>query len=88
MEKHSSPQDSIERGPSSEADIIVDDSSKGGTADLLRKELVVKADHVLFHSGNQGKGALLRTGINAAKGDAVVIQDGALEFSHRDISSF
>jgi glycosyltransferase involved in cell wall biosynthesis len=37
-------------------------------------------DQILYHEVNQGKGAALRTGIRAATGDIVIIQDADMEY--------
>jgi glycosyltransferase involved in cell wall biosynthesis len=42
----------------------------------------------LFHEHNQGKGAALRTGLRAATGDVLVIQDADLEYDPSDWNSF
>jgi len=39
---------------------------------------------VIFHERNQGKGAAVRTGIQNARGDIVIIQDADLEYDPRD----
>jgi len=60
--------------------VIVDDCSNDRTSELL-KVYVNKAEiKVLRHEKNQGKGAAIRTGIQAATGDMIVIQDADLEY--------
>jgi glycosyltransferase involved in cell wall biosynthesis len=67
--------------------VVVDDGSKDGTRDVL-KELDGKGGvRVILHERNQGKGAAVRTGMGAAQGDILIIQDADLEYDPRDIPS-
>ena len=63
--------------------ILVDDGSTDGTRDVLR-QLGDSTVRVLLHERNRGKGAAVRTGIAAATGDFVLIQDADLEYDPQD----
>ena len=65
--------------------ILVDDCSTDGTRELLRQIETAEDVVVIYHLENLGKGAALRTGFQAAKGDVVVIQDADLEYHPEDI---
>lgn len=86
-EKKSLPEilkriDSVDFGLEKEI-ILIDDYSTDGTRDLYA-ELPYK---VLYHERNMGKGAALRTGLRAATGDIIIIQDADLEYNPEDYKS-
>jgi dolichol-phosphate mannosyltransferase len=66
--------------------VVVDDGSTDGTLEVLRK---FHASHpeirLLVHERNSGKGAAVRTGMQAADGDIFIIQDADLEYDPEDI---
>ena len=64
--------------------IVVDDGSTDGTRALLTELDGKKNVRVILHEYNQGKGAAVVTGLRAAQGDLLLIQDADLEYDPRD----
>lgn len=63
--------------------IVVDDGSSDGTVELL-KQVSPKEARVIYHPKNLGKGSALRTAIEKATGDFIIIQDADLEYDPCD----
>ncbi len=64
--------------------VVVDDGSQDGTREILKKMDGKGKVRVILHERNKGKGAAVVTGLNAAKGDVLLIQDADLEYDPRD----
>jgi glycosyltransferase involved in cell wall biosynthesis len=64
--------------------IVVNDASSDGTAELVQnfisKSELKKFIRLINHDRNKGKGAALHTGIEAATGDYIIVQDADLEY--------
>jgi glycosyltransferase involved in cell wall biosynthesis len=67
--------------------LIVDDGSTDGTRDILHRMEGEPCLRVIFHEKNQGKGAAIHTGIAAATGEVLLIQDADLEYDPRDYAA-
>jgi glycosyltransferase involved in cell wall biosynthesis len=63
--------------------IVVDDGSSDGT-DKVLSAVGDSTVRVIVHAHNQGKGAAVRTGMAAARGDLLLIQDADLEYDPED----
>jgi dolichol-phosphate mannosyltransferase len=62
--------------------IVVNDGSKDGTAEVVRRFSQVR---LVNQVPNQGRGAALKRGVQEATGDYIVFQDADLEYDPADI---
>jgi glycosyltransferase involved in cell wall biosynthesis len=63
--------------------IVVDDSSTDDTVKILR-DLRYENLKVIYHGSNRGKGAAVRTGLENAAGEFVIVQDADFEYDPAD----
>jgi glycosyltransferase involved in cell wall biosynthesis len=75
--------DRVKAVPLEKEIVLVNDASSDGSAHILDK-LAEPGVVVLHHPINRGKGAAIRTGLEAATGEVVVIQDADLEYDPND----
>lgn len=73
----------VDASPLEKEVVVVDDGSDDGTREVLQS---LASDHltVIAHHRNYGKGAAIRTALEFARGEFVIIQDGDLEYDPAD----
>lgn len=76
--------DTVLAEPTPKELVLVDDGSTDASRSILRQLEQRDGVRVRMHEQNRGKGAALRTGFEAARGDLVVIQDADLEYDPQD----
>jgi dolichyl-phosphate beta-glucosyltransferase len=68
--------------------VVVDDGSRDATAAVAAKALEGVEHRVLSHPVNRGKGAGLKTGMTAARGEYVLMTDADLSTPIEEVSRF
>jgi dolichol-phosphate mannosyltransferase len=77
----------IHTSPVKKEIIIVDDGSTDGTREKLQAMPLADDVTVIFHERNCGKGAAIRTALEYARGEYVLIQDSDLEYTPQDYAA-
>jgi dolichol-phosphate hexosyltransferase len=67
--------------------IIVDDGSTDGTREILDETARPGRVRVIKHDHNRGKGAAVRTALEAAQGEYAAIFDADLEYDPKDLGN-
>ncbi|MGB3111502.1 MAG: glycosyltransferase family 2 protein [Candidatus Omnitrophota bacterium] len=67
--------------------IVVDDFSRDGTREFLKEKFGNGGGDtkVIYHDRNKGKGAALRTALENATGEYIIVQDADMEYSPQDM---
>jgi glycosyltransferase involved in cell wall biosynthesis len=65
--------------------VLINDGSSDGSSEVVDR-LASPQVKVIHHATNRGKGAGVRSGLEVARGDIIVIQDADLEYDPRDFA--
>ena len=64
--------------------VVADDGSTDSTPEILQREASAKDTKVFYHEKNRGKGTAVRTALQHATGDILLVQDADLEYDPRE----
>ena len=64
--------------------VLVNDASSDGTSEVV-DQLAQSGVKIIHHRSNHGKGAAIRTALEAATGEVIVIQDADFEYDPQDL---
>ena len=76
----------VQQAPYQKEIIIVDDGSSDGTREILQQSQWPENVHIFYHEKNRGKGAGIRTAVQYASKEVIVIQDADLEYDPKDLA--
>lgn len=76
----------VEAQPIPKEIVVVDDGSSNDS-EALFEEIEARGHRVIRHPVNRGKGAAVRTGLQAATGEIVIVQDADLELDPGDYAA-
>jgi glycosyltransferase involved in cell wall biosynthesis len=77
----------VEAVPVEKEIVVVDDGSTDGTRQILERRDGRGGVRVILHPENLGKGRAVRTAMEAAQGDILLIQDADLEYDPADYAA-